>query len=476
MEGRKNKRILLAAPYSVVEPLGLFYLTTISKQEGWGTRVFLYTDNQDEFLSELKDFNPSIVGFTAYTGGHRDAFDLADLVMKYNPETVVVIGGPHATCFPYECLSHSDFVVVGEGLHSLREILNDKAQDGVLYCQKREEFPISDRQEFYTRYPEHYKSPIKSVIANFGCPFACSYCYNSMDKKLFPLLFRKVENVIQEVDNVMSIAPDTKILFFQDDVFGIKVPWLEMFAKEYSKFGVPFHCQTRFEFVDPAKESGIRRLDLLKESGCSGLTLAIESSNPIIRKEILGRNMESSLIFRTFNKMASMGFKARTEQMLGLPYGATSESTPMNLDADLETLEMNVKLRQETGLPTIAWASVLMPYKGTRIWNYCNQHGFYTGDNDDLPKKFFERSVLKFARKWTGPELNRDSDVWMKVDELENYRDKMFRLQKLFHLLALIPDGHKLAREVLEGSTEEVGNELGNKTKYHLYAELYGTG
>lgn len=464
MEEHKNKRILLVAPYSVVEPLGLFYLTSIAKQEGWKTRVFLYTDNQDEFLSEMDDFRPSIVGFTTYTGGHRDVFALADLAKQHTPGVMVVIGGPHATCFPSECSSHSDFVVMGEGMYSLRQILNNQTNTNILFCYKREVFPISDRQDFYARYPEHYKSPIKSVIANFGCPFACTYCYNSMDKRLFPLLFR-------EVDNVMSIAPDTKLLFFQDDVFGIKVPWLEAFTKEYAKFGVPFHCQTRLEFVDPDKESGTKRLDLLKQSGCSGITLAIESSNPVIRKEILGRNMENSLIFRTFKKMANMGFKARTEQMLGLPYGATSESTPMNLDADLETLEMNVKLKQETGLPTISWASVFMPYKGTKIWDYCDYHGFYSGNNNDIPKRFFEKSVLKFASKWEGSTLNRNSDVWMKEAELEDYRDKMFRLQKMFHLLALIPDGHKLARKVLEGSASE--ENIANKTKYSLYEKLY---
>ena len=469
-----SNRILLVAPHSIVEPLGLFYLSTVARQEGWEPKIFLTKFDYDELNNAMKDFNPSIVGFTVYTGIHKQIFSLLDLLKKDFPGITTIIGGPHATCFPHDCASHSNHVVVGEGLNSLRTILHGTTSS-VLVCNHREQFPISDRMDFYASDKKHRESPIKSVIANFGCPFDCSYCYNSMDKNLFPLLFRSVDDVITEVTNVLSIVPNTKTIFFQDDVFGMNVSWLEEFAEKYSKINTPFHCQTRFEFLNPSKDDGLRRLNLLKQAGCSGITLAIESSNPIIRKEILGRTMDNALIFDTMVKLSELGFRVRTEQMLGIPYGATSVETPINLDADIDTLEFNIQLRESTGLPTVAWASILMPYKGTRIWDYCDKYGFYHGSNDDIPKSFFERSVLKFPDKWVGSNLSDSDSNWMNSKDSDDYKDKMYRLQSMFHLAALMPSGHKLVRRFLDGdATDNNLNKLLTTTKYHLYEnELY---
>jgi radical SAM superfamily enzyme YgiQ (UPF0313 family) len=489
----KNKKILLGATHSVIEPLGLLHLSTIAKEEGYETKVTLAKRNFMGFDDAVKEFEPSLVGFTVYTGNHSRVFDYLDTVRhRYNIK--VVVGGPHATYFPKESLEHADWVVLSEGFDSFRRILQGKAAPGIVPLIWREKFPPSDREDFYKENKEYDTSPIKSIIASTGCPFSCTYCYNSStikslegildakqmadmssvldSKRLFPKSLRSVDEIIAEVKEIRRVSPQTKMIYFQDDVFGTNSEWTKEFANKYKKLNLPFHAQMRFEYANPNISACKERLDLLRDAGCTGLTFAIESASPIIREEVLNRKMGEDLIFDTMDYLNFLGYKVRTEQMLGLPYGATSKETPINLDADLETLAFNVKLRKETGLPTMAWASIFAPYRGTAIGEYCRKHGFYHGGNDDVPETFFQRSVLRFPKQWIGPELVTGmNDAWLQGEDQNKYRDDMQLLRDLFSYFAMIPEGDKLAERFIK-SKDHSYISLSKNTRHHLYDEV----
>jgi radical SAM superfamily enzyme YgiQ (UPF0313 family) len=292
-------------------------------------------------------------------------------------------------------------------------------------------------------------------------------------KRLFPKSQRSVDEIIEEIHNIKNYSPATKMIYFQDDVFGVNMDWTREFSRKYkSLVGMPFHAQMRFENTDPSNPECRERLGRLRDAGCTGLTLAIESSSPMIREEVLNRRMDNGLMFESLAYINSLGYKVRTEQMLGLPLGATSQETKINLEADLATLELNVKLRKETGLPTMAWASIFAPYRGTKIGDYCRKHGFYSGGNNDVPETFFQRSVLNFPKQWVGPELVRGMcDAWMKEDEQEKYRDDMQMLRDLFSYFVTIPEGHKLAERFIKNEDHSYAS-LSKNTRHHLYSEV----
>ena len=161
--------------------------------------------------------------------------------------------------------------------------------------------------------------------------------------------------------------------------------------------------------------------------------------------------MNEEVMFRTFEHLNNLGFKVRTQQMLGIPAGATTNQTPINLDADLETLELNVRLRQETGLPTMAWASIYTPFLGTATGDYCNAHDFYSGNNDDIHPDFFTRSVLRFPRQWAGPELTAQTpDAWLSEEGQEEYRDQLQMLRDLFTDCARHKNGAVFAKDLIK--------------------------
>ena len=120
------KRVLLGAKYSVIEPLGLLHLSSIAKEEGWQPKITLVKDNNfKDFDKTLNEFNPQYVGFTVYTGNHRQIFSYCDKLKEKNKNIKIIFGGPHATYFPQESLRYADYVVVSEGFNGFREILKD---------------------------------------------------------------------------------------------------------------------------------------------------------------------------------------------------------------------------------------------------------------------------------------------------------------------------------------------------------------
>jgi radical SAM superfamily enzyme YgiQ (UPF0313 family) len=469
---RNKKRILLGASYSNIEPLGLLHLGGLARDLGWDREYCLVEDhNYAPLLDLVRSYGPEVVGFNVYTGNHLPLWSALQRLRMDHPSITVVLGGPHATYFPVESSHWSDATVMSEGFGALEQILTNDAR-GIMPMGRTHPFPMPDRERFYEGSPRHAQSKIKSVITMTGCPYTCTYCYNSSSTddldvppelaaeiaarlgksgRLFPKNVRPVDDVVAEGREIAEKWP-TEVIYFQDDVHGFDIKgWMVDFAQKWPvEVGIPYHAQMRWEMTHGT--SGSERLDLLKDAGCFGMTLAIEAADPVIRDEVLSRKMDDSLVFDGMRKLVDRGFKVRTEQITGLPYGATTKPTPINLDADLGLVELNVRLKEETGGPTMAWASTLAPYKGTKLGAYCEQHGHYVGDNNDVKDTFFERSVLSFPSRWVGPILGVASppEVWLVGDALETYRDQNAELRRHFNLLCEVPRGHELARRYIE--------------------------
>lgn len=499
-----KKRLLLGAAYSSIEPLGLLYLAGLARDLGWEAHIRLVRNHDfTEFHEAVEDLRPDVVGFTLYTGNHEPLYRYFDRLRKERPQIQRVIGGPHATYFPARCVAHADYVVVSEGFDALARILRGEAAPGILYPRRIMPFPQPDRRRFYQDYPGHRRNPIKNVISMTGCPFACTYCYNSSSLegtlgkdlppqdveqlrkvlrplgRLFPLNFREVDSVLQELREILELAPETQLVYWQDDTLGVArhFDFLQEFARRCN-LGLRFHGQTRFEMIDPATERGRAVLETLRRIGFDGLTMAIEAAEYAVRREVLNRAMTDDVIFRGVRRLAELGFRLRTEQMTGLPYGATSVPTLMNLDADLAILKLNMDLRRQTGLPHIAWATTLLPYLGTRMSEYCLRYGFISERDAENPEAgYHERSVLRHLRAHVGPSLAQRKDeagLWLSPEEQERYRDQNTHLRYHFHVLAylsVLPDAEAFVarhlRERTEFSIEALNEDLREFLRTH---------
>jgi hypothetical protein len=282
------------------------------------------------------------------------------------------------------------------------------------------------------------------------------------------------------------------MIYFQDDIFGYDKRWLEEFARRWKdEVGVAFHCQIRLELT--RHDAGDKRLDLFKQAGCTGITLAIESGNAFLRDRVLFRHMPDELIVEGCKKITDRGMSLRTEQILAVPFSDTR--------TDLSTLDLNNRIN-----PSMAWTSILAPYGGTDMGTIASNFGFYTGNNDDLSDTFFDSTILRHAaggprdiepivrklgvhpsaRPHEQPLVNmravKNGDATAKVfykddavgtieylDEQENarYSRDVVRLQRLFNWLSKVPDAESLGRKLVtvpdrDWSWYEIGRIAGD--------------
>ena len=73
----------------------------------------------------LSKFNPDMIGITSTTSTIKRAHKYVNLSRKILPDSLIIIGGPHATFLPSETLKSNKFldaVVIGEGEETIVEL------------------------------------------------------------------------------------------------------------------------------------------------------------------------------------------------------------------------------------------------------------------------------------------------------------------------------------------------------------------
>lgn len=407
-------KILLVQKFSIIEPLGLMVIGKTMADKGHDVHYFLYHGKTIDFDVDVAGFD--LVGFSTYTGNHVEVYDCCRRLKQQG--VVTAIGGPHASFFYDECKEYADYVFRGESVVSFPNM-----DDTKIYPLVDPNILIPDRVGFYSYSPIHGNNRIKNIMTSFGCPFSCTYCYNSLYKEIYPGLnvrLRSVDSVIEEANGL-----DCELIFFQDDFFGFNKKWLVEFNEKWNK--KPYHAQMRIETLNDEK------IDLLVESGCVSATIAIEAFSEEYRETVLKRKMKNSDIFRNCRKLLDAGIKLRTEQMLGLPNTTFAD--------ELALLRFNCEIN-----PTIAWSSIFQPYRGTELGEYCVNNNLYVGNNEDVADSFFKNSVLDYP---------------------DERKREIVELQKIFTLCSHIPNGWEYAEQIVKNNN--------NNLKEHLYSVLYRT-
>jgi radical SAM superfamily enzyme YgiQ (UPF0313 family) len=342
-------------------------------------------------LAKIRRLSPRIVAFSCMTGYHKNILAFASYLKEWLPDTFTIMGGPHPTFYP-ECLEYTDAldaICVGEGelamLELVKSLSNGDDHTGIknLFLKvdgqiKRnpvreliadlDSFPLPDRNLYYESYGFLAHMTTKRFISGRGCPYRCSFCFNHQYNNLYRgkgAVVRKksVDRIFSEIENIKLCWPLSTV-HFSDDTFLINKKWAEEFCMRYKEtLGVPFTLNARFDQFtkDTAR--------MLKEAGCIGCSLGVESGSEEIRNVILKKRLDDKEIFRGAEALHSQGLKIMTTNMIGLPGESVKDA--------IETIELNIRIQTDFGRIYFFW-----PFPKTDLTNYALEQNFIRGNID----------------------------------------------------------------------------------------------
>ena len=213
---------------------------TIFLQDFYTNAVHYPTSKEERLLKEIiAEIDPILVGISVYSPYLYVAKRITNII-RSNSSALVVWGGIHPTLSPEACVKEADLVCIGEGEDAFSELvtaLRDESDyrhiknfwinsNGAITRNSmrpliqdldRLPFPAYSRDSFYfigsnevTRQDPTIADPILAVMPARGCPFACSYCVNSLLRPMYKGLGRfsrrrSVDNIIAEMKAILAI-------------------------------------------------------------------------------------------------------------------------------------------------------------------------------------------------------------------------------------------------------------------------------
>jgi radical SAM superfamily enzyme YgiQ (UPF0313 family) len=347
--------------------------------------------DEEGLVKKINDFNPDIIGITVMDTNF-DFVVLLSTIIKKHFNIPIILGGPHPTIYPDECIKPDtiDMICIGEGEGALLDLLNaiDKKRDmskiknlwvkrkGTIIknlprqlIQNLDLLPFPDRDLFGFDDREQF-------MAGRGCPYTCTYCINHKLIKLYYgqkiVRYRSIENIFKEIRDIDK-KRRIKNVSFMDETFTVNKKRVIDFCRAYKKrTGIPFSVQTRANTID-------REIMLaLKEAGCYMILIGIENADDKIRNEVLRRNMSKEQIRNAFRLAKEFGIQTFSFNMIGVP-GETRKTI-------IQTIEFNKELGTER-----RQYSIYFPLRGTELGDYCYNNNFV---KEKPERDYFIKSFL----------------------------------------------------------------------------------
>ncbi len=335
--------------------LGIQSLASVLKDNGHQVKIFtdphlfedLYIyfkplsrlfDCKKQIVSDLKAYKPDLIGFSVVTFFYQWACTLARMI-KEEIDVPIIFGGIHPTSVPERVIRNDfvDMVCVGEGEYPMLE-LADSMQKGRIDTSIRniwfkkdgqviandvrpliedlDSLPMPDKEIYYLSSP--YFTRGYNIMTSRGCPFACSYCYNSYFHQLYKgrgrlLRQRSVQKVIDELKQARDCC-DLKWISFIDDCFGYDIHWLRDFSFEYKKnISVDFFCIMHPNHVS---DESIR---YLKYAGCRSISLGIQTWDKNIRENLFNRKSSEDIMENAIRTIKKEKIDVVVDNLFGFP-------------------------------------------------------------------------------------------------------------------------------------------------------------
>lgn len=370
---------------------------------------FKETDIYEDLAKKVADFKPDLIGLNVV----EDTWGLGQALLgrvKKDFNIPVIAGGVFVTLNPEEVISNPlvDIICRGEGEEALVELC-EKMSKGDDYSNiknlwvkksgtivKNSMRPLVDVNNLpYIDYDvwgrKRLSRPMFGKIYTMihveidrGCPYDCTYCAapqlrETLKEENCGVYYRRksADKVIGEMKYLLEKYSPDYIDFDAESFLVRSVEELRDFGQKYKKeIGLPFWCQTRPETITDEK------MKILKDMGCDNMNFGIEHGNDQFRAKILHRYGSNKQMIDGLKLVEKYQIPYTVNNIIGFP----DETRELVFD----TIEVNHQLN-----PRTINCYIFAPYKGTPLYDYCIEKGYFT--KDDKVHQLMDGGKLKMS-------------------------------------------------------------------------------
>ena len=452
MNTRKITRVMLIVPPNTAVvlpnqlhinmnknfPLGIGYLAGVLEREGFDVSVMdalvegwseqeriaenrIHIGLSDERIKQrIAESGPHLVGISSlFTMQEANVKRVAALARQAAPEAVVVVGGAHPSAMPESIIQdpNVDFVIMGEGeerLPALIRALNTgkglQDIDGIAYKHNGKDrvvpresfvsdldsipFParhLFDMNRYFGRGASHgvrRHDRFASVVTSRGCPAKCSFC-TAHRVWGHRYRMRSPENVVEELEGLISDYGVTEILFEDDNLTMSKKRAIKLFNLMIErKLGLEWDTPNGVA-VYALDESVIEKM---KESGCHKINFAVESGQQRVLDQIINKPIKLKRVSELIHFAKKIGLEVGGFFVLGMP-GET-----------FEDMKETIRFIKRHRLHSFHLA-VASPLPGSSLYDQCLKEGLLVDGYSPFNPPIIDYHIQ--TPLWSADELRR---------------------------------------------------------------------
>ncbi|MBM4367124.1 MAG: B12-binding domain-containing radical SAM protein [Deltaproteobacteria bacterium] len=324
----------------------------------------------DVMEAKIREWKPDVVGVTAFTVQLVDVLKTVQTAKKAGAKYAVV-GGPHVSDFPRECvgLPGVDAVVKGEGQKPMLDLCDAWArgdtakgiagtmahpddpvpEQDVYFSNNLDDYPVIDRTlvDYKRYYDVMGKGGIfTTLISSRGCPYRCTFCNTPRHRYRVSSPGR----VCDEIKACLDLGIEE--FYFVDDTFNITNQRVIDLCDEILERGLKLRWTVRFRVKGVTREL----LEKMKAAGCQRIQFGVEQGTEEgllrLKKDVTVREIESA-----FRLCREVGINTVAYFMIGTPVERSRDDV-------MDTIAYSIKLD-----PDFVMFNVLTPFPGTTLYD-----------------------------------------------------------------------------------------------------------
>lgn len=297
-------------------------------------REYTINQNLEDIIENIYEEKPDFIGFSCYIWNIEIIGKLAVELRKILPDCMIWYGGPEVSYDGSAVLEASEWVdgiLLGEGEFSLYEVLRCYQAEGrngdyekiaglvirkggviaVTPARTRGTldevaFPYQDMKELQNRIVYYETSR--------GCPYGCSYCLSSVEKKV---QFRSMKLVKQELQFFLDArVPQVK---FVDRTFNCNPEHtmaIWQYIYEHDNGVTNFHFELSADILTEEEIAFVRKF----RPGLAQFEIGVQTTNPKTI-EAINRKMDLGLLRRKVAQIREgRNIHQHLDLIIGLPY------------------------------------------------------------------------------------------------------------------------------------------------------------